>query len=273
MPMPIVANAVTRHLSALLEARTGQKVTANRAWRIETVLKPVLRHWSFDSVDALVAALPATPTGALADAVVDALLNQETSFFRDTSVVDQVVGAVDEMRAAGLARRLRLWSAGCSTGQEPLSLAMLLAEKMPDAMPDIVATDVSHAAIARARRASFSQFEIQRGLPMRRMVRWFEQVGSDWVASPEIVRQVSFRRHNLVADPAPAGQFDVILCRNVMMYFAPDVRRSVFDRLADALRPEGLLVLGAGETTIGQTDRFTPSARFRGFYDRAGRPR
>ena len=147
---------------------------------------------------------------------------------------------------------------------------MLFAETLSDRQPDIVATDVSLAAIERARRGRFTQFEIQRGLATRRMLRWFEQDNDEWVAAPALVRRVSFRRHNLISDLPPAGQFDIVLCRNVLMYFAAGTRAAAFDRLAGAVRPGGLLVLGAGETTIGQTDRFVPSRRFRGFYDRAG---
>jgi len=197
--------------------------------------------------------------------VVDALLNQETSFFRDAAVLDMVADAAEAMQAEVGSRRLRIWSAGCSTGQEPFSLAMLFSERgMPD--PEIVATDVSPAALARAKSGRFSQFEIQRGLPVRRMVSWFDSVNGDWVARPELVRKVQFRRQNLTQDSAPAGCFDMILCRNVMLYFSPAVRRTVFDTLASAMRPGGLLALGAGETVIGQTDHFVPCERYRGFY-------
>ncbi|WP_294330443.1 protein-glutamate O-methyltransferase CheR [uncultured Sphingomonas sp.] len=255
-------------IGALLEQRTGQQIAANRAWRIETALKPVLRARGLPSLDALVGQLLGSRSGELADQVVDVLLNQETSFFRDVSVLDQVAAAAVAMQAEVGPRRLRVWSAGCSTGQEPLSLAMLFAEKaaafsMP---PEIVATDVSQAALARGKAGRYSQFEIQRGLPVRRMVEWFDSVESDWVAKPELVRRVQFRQQNLTADAPPPGKFDIILCRNVMLYFSLPLRRQVFDRLATAARPGGLLVLGAGETVIGLTDHFTPSEAFRGFY-------
>jgi chemotaxis protein methyltransferase CheR len=170
-------------------------------------------------------------------------------------------------------RRVRIWSAGCSTGQEPLSLAMLFSEaaerdNLP--FPDIIGTDVSEAALARAREGRYSQFEIQRGLPVRRMMLWFDADGGDWVARPELVRQVQFRRQNLVSDPPPIGRFDIVLCRNVLLYLAPALRRQVFDAFAQVIRPGGLLVLGAGETVIGQTDAFRPSPDFRGLYEATG---
>jgi chemotaxis protein methyltransferase CheR len=258
-------------LAALLESRTGQQIAANREWRIETALKPLLRERGLESLDELVGEVLRSP--AVGDLVVDALLNQESSFFRDAAVLDMIAEAVDTMRAEGLNRRLRIWSAGCSIGQEPLSLAMLFSErdeKTGAVSPEIVATDVSDQALSRARAGRYSQFEIQRGLPIRRMMQWFDTVGGDWVAKPELVRQISFRKLNLVADPLPIGRFDVILCRNVLLYLSPALRRRVLDRLAEVARPGALLVLGAGETVIGQTEAFRPSPRFRGLYEPSG---
>ena len=257
-------------LASLLEARTGQQIAANRAWRIETALKPVLKIRGHETLDQLVAELLDDHSGIIADMVVDALLNQESSFFRDASVFDTVVSAIDARQQPG-GRRPRIWSAACSTGQEPLSLAMLFAdrfEKTGQAEPEILATDVSDAAIQRARAARFSQFEIQRGLPVRQMIKWFEASGSDWIAQSSLVRKINFRRHNLVGDPAPVGYFDIVLCRNVMLYLSPVLRKRVFDLLAQVVRPGGLLVLGAGETVIGQTEAFSPSPHFRGLYER-----
>jgi chemotaxis protein methyltransferase CheR len=267
MPHP---GGATNVISALLESRTGQQIAANREWRVETTLKPLMRRHGIETLDELVGAVILSRDGPLADQVVEALLNQESSFFRDAAVLDMVADATDAMREASGARRLRVWSAGCSMGQEPLSLAMLFAErceKQPGPMPEIVATDVSGAALARARSGKFSQFEIQRGLPIRRMLTWFDAVGEEWVAKPELIRHIIFRRQNLVADPMPIGRFDVVLCRNVLFYLSPALRRAIFDRLVQVIRPGGLLVLGAGETVIGQTEMFRPSASYRGLYE------
>lgn len=256
-------------IAALLEQRTGQQIAASRAWRLETSLKPLLRDRGLASLDELVTALALSIDGRLAEQVIDLLLNQETSFFRDALVLEMVADAVVSLRAGAGNRRVRVWSSGCSTGQEPLSLAMLLEERgLGSDAVDLVATDVSDAAIQRARAGRFSQFEIQRGLSVRRMMRWFDGDESEWTASPELLRRVQFRRQNLVTEPAPAGQFDLVLCRNVLLYFPAEVRRTVFDRVAGALRGGGLLVLGAGETVIGQTDRFKPSPQWRGLYAR-----
>ncbi len=257
-------------LTAILEARTGQQLAANREWRVETVLKPVLRDLGLETLDALASAAQQSP--AISDRVADALLNQESSFFRDAAVFDMVADAVDSIRATKPSRRPRIWSAGCSFGQEPLSLAMLFAERELDVdhlLPEIIASDVSEAALSRARCGRYSQFEIQRGLPVRRMVRWFDGDGVDWVAKTELVRRINYRRLNLVSDPPPVGRFDVILCRNVLLYLTIELRRKILDRLATVMRPGGLLVLGAGETVIGQTEAFRPSARYRGLYEPA----
>jgi chemotaxis protein methyltransferase CheR len=261
-------------IASLLEQRTGQQIAANRAWRIETALKPLLRERGLDTLDALVAQLIATRTGELGDQVVDALLNQETSFFRDAAVLDMVADAAQAMQAQAGGRRVRIWSSGCSTGQEPFSLAMLFDERgMGEgaSAPEIVATDVSPAALTRARQGRFSQFEIQRGLPVRRMMTWFDTAGGDWVAKPDLVRRIQFRQHNLTAEAPPAGRFDIVLCRNVLLYFSLPVRKQVFDILHSAMRPGGLLVLGAGETVIGVTDHFKPCDSYRGFYRAVGR--
>lgn len=253
-------------LAALLEARTGQQLAASRSWRIDTALRPLLVAEQLADLDALVWRLVERKGSDLDERVVNALLNGETSFFRDAGVIENAARAV-QAAAAERGLRARIWSAGCSTGQEPLSLAMHFAESA-ETMPELVATDVSTAALQRARRGRYSQFEIQRGLPVRRMMRWFDSVDGDWVAKPELVRMVGFRRHNLVDDVPPSGNFDAIFCRNVLFYLAPHRRAQVFDKLASALPPHGLLVLGAGETVIGQTERFRPSQRFRGLYER-----
>ncbi|BCA57885.1 CheR family methyltransferase [Sphingomonas sp. HMP6] len=255
-------------LTAILEARTGQQLAANREWRVETVLKPLLRDLGIDSIEALAGA--AQRSSDIGDRVADALLNQESSFFRDAAVFDMVAEAVEGIHAEQPRRRPRIWSAGCSFGQEPLSLAMLFDEKWvgrTTMTPEIVATDVSDIALARARSGRYSQFEIQRGLPIRRMVRWFESEGDAWVANPELVRRIAFRPMNLVSDPLPIGRFDVILCRNVLLYLNAELRRTAFERFATVIRPGGVLVLGAGETVIGQTEAFRPSARYRGLYE------
>ena len=275
-PVPPVAAASVQvtpgvHiLAALLETRAGQTLSPERLWRVETSLAPLLRERGLVSLDQLAQLMLGGTEPALGDRIVEALLNNETSFLRDPGVFDTVVEAVALAEQRG--RRVRIWSAGCSTGQEPLSLAMLFAERAEASgtpVPEIFATDMSQAALARAQAATYNQFEMQRGLPIRRALRWFEvQPDGDWRADPAIARAIAYRRLNLVSPTWSVGTFNVILCRNVLLYLAPEPRSAVFDRIAAALRPGGVLVLGAGETVIGQTALFEPSRTLRGVYAR-----
>ena len=262
-------SAAARVLAGLLEARTGQQLSPARLWRIESSLKPILRELGFATIDALVGAVTRGANRSLETKIVEALLNNETSFFRDSSSFDQLDReGLERLRQERRGvRRLRIWSAACSTGQEAYSLAMMLRDAGPRWAGwtfDILATDISGAAVARAKAGRYSQFEIQRGLPVRTMMRWFRQEREDWVIDSSLKRDIRFGTHNL-GDPAP-GRFDLILCRNVLMYFAIPVRTQVFDRLADALEPGGMVMLGAGETVLGQTERLASDPAMRGLY-------
>ncbi|MBA2920293.1 methyltransferase domain-containing protein [Sphingomonas sp. MAH-20] len=258
-----------RHLASLLEQRTGQQIGPNRLWRIETVLKSLMRERGIPNLDALVGQLNLGRDVMLASEVVEALLNNETFFFRDAQAFDLVRnGALEALRQARAAsRRISIWCAGCSTGQEAYSLAMIFADaraKWDGWSIDITATDVSEAAIEKARGGYYSQFEIQRGLPVSSMLKWFDQVGDEWRVKRDLARYLRFRRHNVLM--AQTGSFDLILCRNVLLYFSPERRREAFDRLAASLAPDGYLMLGAGETVIGQTDAFASAPELRGLY-------
>lgn len=265
--------SATRFLANLLEERTGQQLAENRIWRVEAALKPLLRELGLSSLTALAGRLAAGGSGqaALETATVEAMLNNETFFFRDQGVFTLLESGglerLRELRARD--RRLRVWSAGCSTGQEAYSLAMLFADapaRWDGWTIDLIATDVSQAVVDQARAGRFTQFEIQRGLPVLQMLRWFDQVGDNWSVKRSLVAKIRFQRHNLL-DPVPfAGRADVILCRNVLLYFTPERRRIAFSRLHSACAPDGYLMLGAGETVIGQTEEFVSDPKLRGLY-------
>lgn len=261
-----------RILASLLEARTGQQLAFNRRWRIDTALAAILRERGFASVDQLVSRLVAGQDRALSDRVIEALLNNETYFFRDKLPFDLLLeGPVRKLEKARAAkRRLSIWCAGCSTGQEAYSLAMSFAADKPRWQGwtiDIVGTDLSASAIARARAGTYSQFEVQRGLPIMQMLRWFsEQGGGEWQIDAALRAGVRFEVANILEPPPSPGRFDIVLCRNVLLYFAPDMRRLAFNRLAQAVADDGTLMLGAGETVLGQTDRFVPDSEHRGLY-------
>ncbi|MDB5713521.1 MAG: protein-glutamate O-methyltransferase CheR [Sphingomonadales bacterium] len=252
----------------LLERRTGQRISAGRSWRIEAALRPFLRELGMADLGVLADRISGRDE-ALGTRVTEALLNNETSFFRDMNMFDvfgrQILPMLAQTNLA--TRRLRFWSAGCSTGQEAYSLAMMVRDQgalWEGWTIDILATDVSTSVVDRARAGRYTQFEIQRGLPVRTMLRWFEQQDEDWVIDPRLRREVRFATHNLLL-PAPR-RFDAIFCRNVLMYFQAETRTRLFSHIADALDPGGVLVLGAGETVTGQTARFAPHPEWRGFH-------
>ena len=261
-------------VAGLLEARTGQKLTADRLWRVSTALSGVMRERGMDSLDELVARLNQPNQGALAQQVVEALLNNETYFFRDRAMFDQlgasVLPALAKRREA--TRRLSIWSVGCSTGQEAYSLAMLFAEQRArwrDWTIDILGTDVARSVIAAAREGNFSQFQIQRGLGVAQMVSFFEETRTGWRAGEALRNMVRFETHNLLDTAPDPGRFDLILCRNVLLYFDRPTRERAFGRLAAALAPDGRVMLGAGETTVGQTETLAPAPGATGFHQLA----
>ena len=268
-----VSDSSSRILAGLLEARTGQQLTLNRRWRIETALSALLRERGISTLDELITILVMGKEPGLSNQVVEALLNNETYFFRDRAPFDLLVRhALPELSKKRQSnRRIRIWSAGCSTGQEVYSLAMLFAE---DAVQwngwtvDIAGTDVSTAVVERARAGVYTQFEVQRGLGINQTIRWFEECDGGWRAVEGIRKSVRFQVHNLLESPPHPGGFDIVLCRNVLLYLTGDKRRLAFDRLASAMAPDGWLMLGAGETVIGQTDRFGADIGARGLYRR-----
>jgi chemotaxis protein methyltransferase CheR len=269
-----LSDASCRILAGLLEARTGQRLTMSRRWRIETALGTLMRERNLASLDQLIAAMLAGGEPDLSNRVVDALLNNETFFFRDRAVFSLLLGdaLARAERARAKEKKISIWCAGCSTGQEAYSLAMSFLEaklRWQGWTISILGTDISGAAIAQAREGLYSQFEVQRGLPVVQMMRWFEEMpGSNWQAAQPLRDAVRFKVHNLI-EPLPAlDAFDIILCRNVLLYLTPDKKEKVFDNLAAGARPDACLMLGAGETVIGQTEQFVSDPDCRGLYIR-----
>lgn len=248
-------------LGDLLASRTGQTLTEARRWRIETSLRPLLRARGLPSLDALLVALDADPDGRLTRQAIDAMLNHESSFFRDHAVFEAIEHQVlPRIRDQAREKVLRIWSAGCSTGQEAYSLAMMI-RRMGDMWDgwriNILGTDVSEISIATARRGCYAQMDMQRGLPVNDLLRWFRPLGEDWQIAEEIRAMVSFQADNLLDTSRVSGLFDLILCRNLLFYFPEDKRRLAQDQLARHARPGTFLVLGAGEMLAGGNNAFT----------------
>lgn len=260
-----------RILAGLLEARTGQQLATNRIWRIETALKPLLRLHNMASLEDLVSRLLAGDERHLLDAAIDAMLNNESSFFRDLPTFGMIERDLLPHLASMGKTAVRIWCAGCSTGQEALSIAMLIrkyAARWTGCRVQITATDISSSVIARAKAGLYSQMEVQRGLGITDLLRWFEPSGDDWQASRELLDLIDYRVDNLLEPTLASSQYDLILCRNVLLYLSQELRRKAFDKLALMGTPNGHLILGAGETVMGQTDDFVASRTFRGSYDR-----
>jgi chemotaxis protein methyltransferase CheR len=247
----------------------------SRRWRIETALSSLLRERGIGTLDELITILVMGKEPSLSQKVVEALLNNETYFFRDRAPFDVLQRhALPELaQRRQKSRRLRIWSAGCSTGQEVYSLAMLFAED-PDKWRgwtiDILGTDVSTGCVERARAGSYTQFEVQRGLGINQMIKWFEETPDGWRAVEPLRKPTRFQVHNLLEPPPHPGDFDIVLCRNVLLYLSPEKKTLAFERLAGAMAEDGWLMLGAGETVIGQTNKLGADINARGLYRLVG---
>lgn len=266
-----ISDSSSRILAGLLEARTGQQLTMSRRWRIETALGALMRDRGIASLDELITILVMGREPALSQMVVEALLNNETYFFRDRTPFDTLERhALAELSAARAdKKRLRIWSIGCSTGQEVFSLSMLFAdnpEQWDGWTIDILGSDVSTQCIDRARAGVYTQFEVQRGLGIQQMIKWFEETPDGWRAAEKLRKPLRFQVHNLLEPPPHPRDFDIVLCRNVLLYLSPEKKALAFERIASAMADDGWLMLGAGETVIGQTNKLGADLKARGLY-------
>ncbi len=254
-------------IADLLEDHTGQHLTESRRWRVGTALAGLFREHGIDNVDQLVCLMESQSTPAkrreLQKKIVEALLNNETYFFRDKPTFDQLPELVlpDLARKRADVRRLSIWCAGCSTGQEVHSVAMLFAnnpERWHGWTLEILGTDISERAIEAARSGLYTQFEVQRGLGVIEMLRHFDETKGGWQIKDQTRRIARFQHHNVLSEPPGRRRFDLVLCRNVLLYFDRPTRQKAFARLASAISAGGYLMLGAGETVVGQTSAFIP---------------
>jgi chemotaxis protein methyltransferase CheR len=257
-------------IRAMVHARSGVVIDQEKTYQIETGLAPVARRAGFASLHDLVQAIRTQSDERLLWAATEALTSSETSFFRDRAPFrvfrEEILPALVADRGD---KPIRVWCAAAGAGQEPYSLAMILDDeqaKLANARVELFASDISERALERARGGLYTQFEVQRGLPIRLLVRHFEKVDDQWSLSPRIRQMVRWRRINLLADLRSLGRLDVIFCRNVIASFDEPTRRRVLDQLANALPEDGCLVLGADETLGGASERLKPIAGRRGFY-------
>lgn len=255
----------------LLKTRSGLVITPDKVYLLESRLTPLARRSGLEGLDELVAKIRREKDEKLITEVVDAMTTNESFFFRDKNPFDamenSILPALHESRAD--IKRLRIWCAAASSGQEPYSIALILKENWQmwkDWQIEIIGTDISASILDKARRGVYSQFEVQRGLPVQMMIRYFEQKGDLWELSQEIRSMVQYKEMNLLGSYGGIGRFDVIFCRNVLIYFDTDNKALVLDRMYDHLAPDGSVFLGAAETVLGITDRFKPVRGLRGVY-------
>jgi chemotaxis protein methyltransferase CheR len=262
-------------LRRLLRERSGLVLSADKQYLVESRLVPVARRAGLAGLADLVQKLRDAGAEQLVTEVVEAMTTNESFFFRDKLPFEHFRETIMPtlMTARALQRRIRIWCAASSTGQEPYSIAMLLKE-MGDLVAgwriEIIATDISCEVLEKAKAGIYSQFEVQRGLPIQQLVKYFTQIGDTWQISPEIRAMVQYRPFNLLADFAHLGVFDVVFCRNVLIYFDRETKAGVLERIARITERDGYLMLGAAETVVGLTESFKPVNDRRGLYTPAG---
>ena len=259
------------YLRKLLKERSGLVLAADKQYLVESRLLPLARRTGCAGLGDLVQRLKDANAERLTVDVVEAMTTNESFFFRDKIPFehfrDTIMPALLAARAAQ--RRIRIWCAAASTGQEPYSLAMALKEMASLTAGwriDIVATDLSNEVLEKARAGIYSQFEVQRGLPIQLLIKYFSQIGDTWQIAPELRAMVQYRPLNLLGDFSHLGMFDLVFCRNVLIYFDQPTKTSVLERIAGITDRGGYLVLGAAETVVGLTESFKPMTDRRGLY-------
>jgi chemotaxis protein methyltransferase CheR len=259
------------YLRRMLKERSGLVLSAEKDYLLESRLLPLARRHGMTSLGELATRLRQPGSAALAIAVTEAMTTNETFFFRDRIPFDHLRDTIIPALVAARSRekRIRIWCTAAASGQEPYSIAMLLKSlgaQLNGFRVDILATDLSADVIERAKLGIYSQFEVQRGLPIQLLVKYFGKNGDAWEIAPDLRSMVQFRTLNLLNDFSPLGQFDVVFCRNVLIYFDQPTKIGVLERIARQMPEDGYLTLGAAETVVGLTDCFVPAPDRRGLY-------
>ena len=259
------------YLRKLLKVRSGLVLSADKHYLVESRLLPIARRSGLFNLSGLVAKLKQPDAEPHIVDVVEAMTTNESLFFRDKTPFDHfretIVPAMMAARAS--TRTIRIWCAAASTGQEPYTLAICLKEmgqELKGWRVEILATDLSTEVLEKAKSGIYSQFEVQRGLPVTMLIKYFSQVGEMWQVAPEIRAMVKFQPFNLLHDFSSLGMFDVVFCRNVLIYFDQETKIDVLNRIDTVIEPDGFLALGGAETVVGLTHAFKPVADKRGLY-------
>jgi chemotaxis protein methyltransferase CheR len=258
-------------ISKLVKERSGLVLTPEKAYLIESRLAPIARAEGMSGVEEVVQALRLN-RGTLSDKVVDAMTTNETFFYRDKTPFETLENVVlPDLVARKRGQPIKIWCAAASTGQEPYTIAMVcdaMGHKLGGSRVEIVATDISERCLEKARAGIYSQFEVQRGLPVQMLLKHFKKNGENWQISDQIRSAVRYRAMNLLDDFRALGQFDVIFCRNVLIYFDVPTKKRVLERMSSQVTNPGFLLLGAAETVLGITDTFKGVPNQRGLYSK-----
>ncbi len=258
-------------ISTLLKERSGLVLAKDKAYLLESRLMPVARKCGLKGLDELIDAIRKTKPEAMIRDVTEAMTTNESFFFRDTKPFDlfrdHILPHLLASRAAK--KSFRIWCAAASTGQEPYSLAILLKEqaaKLAGWKIEIVGTDLSREVLDRAKAGMYSQFEVQRGLPIQFLVKYFDKKEDQWQIKPDLRAMIQYKEYNLLNDLKPLGGFDVVFCRNVLIYFDQATKGKILDSASKLMPEDGLLFLGGAETVLGISDKFKPVTGQRGVY-------
>lgn len=244
---------------------TGVKIDEDKVYLFEARLSEIMKEYGLTTYDQVAAKIDAGSDQVFLDKITEKITTHETRFFRDESIFDALVmqivpewlekNAINRLNLTG--QKLKIWSAACSTGQEPYSLQMMISEKMPDIanITQILGTDISRETVERAQKGVYSRFEVERGLPPALLEKYFVQNGNQYSISENIKSHTTFKKHNLITEAFP-GPFDVIFCRNVAIYFEAEARKKIYENLRNALRPDGVLILGSSENLAGYMNNY-----------------
>ncbi|MFY9288573.1 MAG: protein-glutamate O-methyltransferase [Alphaproteobacteria bacterium] len=256
----------------LVKQRSGLVLTREKAYLLESRLLPVTRKYNLKSLEDMAQAIRIKRDEVMLSDITNAMTTNETFFFRDQKPFTQFQKLIlpQLLTARADKKHIRIWSAAASSGQEAYSVAMICAEeaaKLEGWKVDIIGTDISKEMIDRAKSGVYTQFEVQRGLPITMLVKYFEQVGNDkWQIKEDIRSRVQFREGNLLQDFGPIGSFDVVFCRNILIYFDQPTKTQVLEAFASVMPPDGKLLLGGAETVLGLTQKFKPVTSEHGLY-------
>ncbi len=260
-----------QYISDLVKRRSGLVLTEDKIYLLESRLSPLARKEGLANVDDFISKMRSAPNEALMSAVTEAMTTNESFFFRDKTPFEHLEKFIlpQLAKSRSPSQKVRIWCCAASTGQEPYSISMVLKEnqgKFGHLKTEILGTDISRQVLEKAKAGLYSQFEVQRGMPIQMLVKYFDQVKESWALKPEIKAMVQYRYFNLLDDFSSLGTWDVIFCRNVLIYFDQPTKKDIMRRLAKQLTPDGYLLLGAAETVLGISDAFKPVDGYRGLY-------